>query len=239
MKNAIVTGGTRGIGLAIAKMLMREGYNVTVTYAHDESSAESCRQMLGESGCVFEIVRADNADHMQMREFAAKMRQKGHIDCLVCNAGITLRKPFEETEEEEWDKIIDVNLNSKAHLVRNLLPAIPPDSRIILIASMMGVLPHAISIPSGVSKAGIIALARNLVKVFAGTGTTVNAIVPGFVETEWHEGKSPEFRQRICDKIAAGRFASPDEIAEAVRFCIRSAYVNGSAIEISGGYCYR
>ena len=239
MKNAIVTGGTRGIGLAIARMLLREGYHVTVTYACNEEAAERCRGELESAGSSFEIVRANNADHAQMKEFAARMRQKGHIDCLVCNAGITLRKNFADMEDEEWDNLIEVNLNSNAHLVRNLIPVIPDNSRIVFIASLMGVIPHAVSLPYGVSKAGVIALAQNLVKVFEGSGTTVNAIVPGFVDTDWHAGKDDEYRQRIFDKTAAGRFGSPDEIADAVRFCIDNAFVNGSALEISGGYSYK
>ncbi len=238
MKNAIVTGGTRGIGLAIAKMLISEDYHVVVTYSHDETAAENCRKELTAMNGSFEIIKADNSDRPRMREFAEKMRLKGHIDCLVCNAGITLRKPFCEISDEEWDRVMEVNLTSNVHLVRNLMPVIPGGSRIVFITSLMGVIPHAVSLPYGISKAGLIALSRDLVKIFAGTGTTVNAIVPGFADTDWHDEKDVARKRKICDKIAAGRFADPAEIAEAVRFCLRNAYVNGSAIEVSGGYCF-
>lgn len=144
MKNAIVTGGTRGIGFAIATMLIEEGYSVTVTYAHDDESADRCRQKLS---------------------------------------------PYQDRLE--------------------------------------------------IVKAAIIALAENMVKQFEGSGTTVNAIAPGFVDTEWQNNKEAEHRRRICEKIALGRFADPSEIAEAVRFCVRSAYVNGSVIQVSGGYSYK
>ena len=87
MKNAIVTGATKGIGLAIARMLLREGYHVVVTYAHDELSAEACRRELEAISPNFEIVRADQSDRVAMRAFAQSMLAKGHIDCIVCNAG--------------------------------------------------------------------------------------------------------------------------------------------------------
>ena len=239
MKNAIVTGGTRGIGLAIASMLLEEGYFVTVTYAHDDESADRCRQEFSAFPDRFEIVKADNADKMQMSAFTAKMRQKGHIDCLVCNAGTTLRKNLPDISDDEWESVLHVNLSSKVFLVRDLIPVIPDGSRIVFIASMMGIYPHSTSLAYGVSKAAIIALAENMVKLFEGTGTTVNAVAPGFVDTDWQKDKEEGHSRRICEKIALGRFAEPKEIAEAVRFCVRNAYVNGSVIQVSGGYSYK
>lgn len=239
MKNAIVTGGTRGIGFAIATMLIEEGYFVTITYAHDDAAAETCRQKLSVHTDRFEIIKSDNADKNQMSAFTARMRQKGHIDCIVCNAGTTLRKTLPSISDDEWEEVLHVNLNSKVFLVRDLLPVIPDGSRIIFIASMMGIYPHSTSLAYGVSKAAIIALAENMVKQFERSGTTVNAIAPGFVDTEWQNNKEAEHRKRICEKIALGRFADPSEIAEAVRFCVRSAYVNGSVIQVSGGYSYK
>ena len=87
MKNAIVTGATRGIGLATAEMLLKEGYHVTVTYAYDEPSVEPCKARLSAISNAYEIVWADQTNKQEMRDFASKMREKGHIDCIVCNAG--------------------------------------------------------------------------------------------------------------------------------------------------------
>ena len=124
-------------------------------------------------------------------------------------------------------------------LVRDLYDSIAPNARIVFMGSMMGVLPHSVSLAYGVSKAAEIALAKNLVKEFAGTGTTVNVIAPGFVDTDWQKNKPQEIRQNICNKTAAGRFAEPEEVAEAVRFCVKNAFINGSVIEIHGGYNYK
>ena len=239
MKNAIVTGATKGIGLAVAEMLLAEGYHVTVTYAHDEASAEACRSRLKAISEHFEIVRADQSDKVAMREFAQAMCQKGHIDCIVCNAGTTLRRELRDITDEDWERTMQVNLNSGLYLIRDLYDVIPNDSRIVFIGSLMGVHPHGTSLAYGVSKAAVHALALNLVKCFEATNTTVNAIAPGFVETEWQASKPEEIRRNIYAKSAVKRFAEPREVADAVRFCINNAFVNGSVLELSGGYSFK
>ena len=187
MKNAIVTGATRGIGLATAEMLLKEGYHVTVTYAYDEASVEPCKARLSAVSDAFEIVWADQTNKQEMREFAAKMREKKHVDCIVCNAGMTLRNSLQDIVEEDWERVMQMNVNSNVYLIRDLFDVIPNDSRIVFTGSLMGILPHSVSLSYGVTKAAVMALAKNLVKCFEGTGTTVNAIAPGFVETEWQK----------------------------------------------------
>lgn len=233
MKRAIVTGGTKGIGLAIVKMLLGEGYAVTATYAHDEEAAQSCAAL----GVETLLARQD--DKASMRAFALRMKERGTIDCLVLNAGGTLRKGLAETSDEEWERVMQVNVNAPVFLLRDLLPVIPPCSRIVFIGSEMALYPHGTSLAYGVAKSAVHALARNLVKTFEATGTTVNVVAPGFVETEWQKEKPQAVRDNICRKTALGRFATVEEVADAVRFCLNNAFVNGSVIEVSGGYCYK
>lgn len=239
MKNAVVTGGTKGIGLAIAKMLLHEGYFVTLTYAHDTSAAEACRQTLSLISPHFELICCNQADKKDMQSLAEILRSKGHIDCIVANTGATLRCPLQEISDEDWERVMQINVNSNLYLIRDIFEAIPQNSRIVFIGSMMGVHPHGTSLAYGVSKAAVHALALNLVKIFEDSGTTVNAIAPGFVETEWQADKPQHIRQNIYAKSAIKRFASPDEVADAVRFCINNAFVNGSIIEINGGYNFK
>ena len=239
MKNAIVTGATRGIGLATAEMLLREGYHVTVTYAYDEDSVQPCKERLSAVSDAFEILWVDQTSKQEMRDFAVKMREKGHIDCIVCNAGMTLRKGLQDIDEDGWERVMQMNVNSNVYLIRDLYDCIPHGSRIVFTGSLMGILPHSVSLSYGVTKAAVLALAKNLVKFFEDTGTTVNAIAPGFVETEWQKNKPQEIRNNIYNKKAIKRFADPKEIADAVRFCINNAFVNGSIIEVSGGYCFK
>lgn len=239
-KHAIVTGGTRGIGYAIAEMLVDEGYRVTLTYGHDENAASACRERLALKGADAELFRVDQSDPSKVAEFAATMRQQGPVDCLVLNAGTTFRhNGLDEMGNVDWERVMMVNVNTPFYLVRDLQPVMPNGSRIVFIASEMAVYPHSLSLAYGVSKSAVVAMAKNLVKYFEGTDTTVNAVAPGFVETEWQRTKAPEIRESICRKTAVGRFGSPAEVADAVRFCLHNALVNGSLLELNGGYCFK
>ena len=231
MKHAIVTGGTSGIGLAVVKMLAGKGYHVFATFSSRDmeekiENVESCR--------------ADQSDKESMNQFIAYIRQRtDSVDCIVLNAGITLRKGLADFTDEEWEKVMQVNVNAPTFLLRDLYPIIPHGARIIFIGSEMAVHPHGTSLAYGVTKSAVHALSVNLVKFFEGTGTTVNTIAPGFVETPWQSGKPQAIRESICSKTAIHRFATVEEIADAVRFCIDNAFVNGSVIEVNGGYCYK
>ena len=152
---------------------------------------------------------------------------------------MSIRKQFTETTDNDWDAMMEVAVNSHYILIRELYDRIPHNSRIIFTGSQMGLMPHATVLGYGVTKAAVHALSKNLVKEFEGTGTTVNAIVPGFVETPWQMEKPEEIKQNIYNKTAIHRFATIEEVVEAYRFCIENPFVNGSLIEVNGGYCYK
>lgn len=231
MKYAIVTGGTSGIGLGVAKMLIAKGYYVFAT----------CTKTIPEEKIdCFEIFQADQSKRNELYKFIDYVKARTeHIDCIVCNAGFTIRKSFTQTEDADWDKMMEIAVNSHYIMIREFFPLIPAGSRILFTGSQMGVHPHATVLAYGVTKAAVHALAKNLVKEFEGTGTTVNAIVPGFVDTPWQKEKPEEIKQNIYRKTAVHRFASIDEIVDAYRFCIDNPFVNGSLIEVNGGYCYK
>lgn len=240
MRYAVVTGGTRGIGLAIVKELLRRDYYVFTNYANDTESANKALADCRVISNHLEVIQANQADKIRFSAFINYVKNQAEtLDCIVCNAGLTVRKPAMELEDEDWERVMQVSVNSHFYLIRDLYTLIPNGSRIIFIGSMMGVLPHGTSLPYGVSKAAVHALAKNLVKEFEGTGTTVNAIAPGFVETEWQKTKPQEIRNNIYKRSAIKRFATTEEIASAVTFCIDNAFVNGSVIEVSGGYSFK
>lgn len=231
MKTAIVTGGTSGIGLGVAKMLLAKGYYVYATYVGPdyEEKIEN-----------FEPIKVDQSDREELYSFIAQIKQKcKHIDCIICNAGMSIRKSFTDTTDKDWDTQMEVAVNSHYIIIRELYNLIPHGSRIIFTGSQMGLMPHAMVLSYGVTKAAVHALAKNLVKEFEGTGTTVNAIVPGFVETPWQKEKPEEIKQNIYRKTAIHRFATVDEIVAAYRFCMENPFVNGSLIEVNGGYSYK
>ena len=231
MKYAVVTGGTSGMGLGVAQMLLDKGYYVFTTYVGLDFKT------LYDN---FEAHKIDQTKREEVYRFIEYVKMKtGHLDCLVCNAGMSIRRSFTEMEDDEWDAMMEVAVNSHYIMVREFYPIIPNGSRILFTGSQMGIDPHATVLAYGVTKAAVHALCKNLVKEFEGTGTTVNAIVPGFVETPWQKEKPEEIKQNIYKKTAIHRFASVDEIVDAFRFCIDNPFVNGSLIEVNGGYCYK
>ncbi|MBO5585349.1 MAG: SDR family oxidoreductase [Bacteroidaceae bacterium] len=231
MKNAIVTGGTSGIGLGVAQMLLAKGYKVYATYIGADWTEEIEN---------FIPIKTDQTRREEVYQFIARVKEECEtIDCIVCNAGMSIRKSFTETEDEDWDKMMEVAVNSHYILVRELFSLIPHGSRILFTGSQTAIHPHATVLGYGVAKSAVHGLAKNLVKEFEGTGTTVNAIVPGFVDTPWQKEKPEEIKQNIYRKTAIHRFASVAEVADAFRFCIDNPFVNGSLIEVNGGYCYK
>lgn len=231
MKTAIVTGGTSGIGLGVANMLLSKGYRVYATYVGDDFT---------ETVENFMPIKVNQCNREELYSFIARIKKEcTAVDCIVCNAGMSIRKSFTETTDRDWDMQMEVAVNSHYILLRELFPLIPAGSRILFTGSQMGLMPHAMVLSYGVTKAAVHALAKNLVKEFEGTGTTVNAIVPGFVETPWQKEKPEQIKQNIYNKTAIHRFATVDEVVDAYRFCIDNPFVNGSLIEVNGGYSYK
>lgn len=231
MKTAIVTGGTSGIGLGVARMLIGKGYRVYATYVGPDFKEKIDN---------FEAVKVDQSDRKQLYAFIERIKKQCEsVDCIICNAGLSIRKSFTETTDKDWDTMMEVAVNSHYILIRELYGLIPEGSRIVFTGSQMGLMPHAMVLAYGVTKSAVHALAKNLVKEFEGTGTTVNAVVPGFVETPWQKEKPEEIKQNIYRKTAIHRFASVDEVVDAYRFCIENPFVNGSLIEVNGGYSYK
>ena len=216
MKYAVVTGGTSGIGLGVAKMLREKGYYVFVTYVGPDFT---------EKFDNIEAIKTDQTSREEVYRFISYVKSRcSQLDCLVCNAGMTIRKSFTDTTDADWDKMMEVAVNSHYIMVREFFPIIPAGSRILFTGSQMGLMPHAMVLSYGVTKAAIHALTKNLVKEFEGTGTGF-----GF----------EEIKQNIYRKTAIHRFASVDEIVDAYRFCIDNPFVNGSLIEINGGYNFK
>lgn len=231
MKYAVVTGGTSGMGYGVAQMLLNKGYKVFATYVGPDFEEKIDN---------YEAHKIDQSKREEVYEFIDYVkRQTDHLDCLVCNAGMSIRKSFTETTDLDWDRQMEVAVNSHYIMVREFYPIIPAGSRILFTGSQMAVQPHATVLAYGVTKSAVCALAKNLVKEFEGTGTTVNAIIPGFVATPWQNEKPEEIKQNIYKKTAIHRFATVDEIVDAFRFCIDNPFINGSLIEVNGGYCYK
>ena len=211
MNIVLVTGGTKGIGKAIVLKYLHQGCYAIITYSSDDETAELFQRELDVNyKDKYEIIKADLSKIEEVKIMCNIIRCKYRkIDYLM---------PF--------------------FIVQSLVDCIIKGGSILFIGAVMGIYPHAISIPYAVSKAGVHMLSRQLVKHLAPYKITVNTIAPGFVDTPWQKSKPLEQRIRIENKIALKRFALPEEIAQLCWDISQNAYINGSLLEIDGGYCY-
>ena len=203
--------------LGVAKMLVGKGYHVFATYIGPKFTEKIEN---------FEAINCDQTNREEVYKFINYVKSKtDHMDCIHCNAGMSIRKRFTEYEDKDWDAMMEVAVNSHYIMIREFFPIIPNGSRILFTGSQMGLNPHAMVLAYGVTKSAVHALCKNLVKEFEGTDTTVNAVVPGFVETPWQKEKPEEIKQNIYKKTAIHRFATIDEIVKAFEFCIDNPFV--------------
>lgn len=240
MNIVLVTGGTKGIGKAIVLKYLHQGCYAIITYSSDDETAELFQRELDVNyKDKYEIIKADLSKIEEVKIMCNIIRCKYRkIDYLILNAGATNRNSFSDMTIDEWNYVINVNLTMPFFIVQSLVDCIIKGGSILFIGTVMGIYPHAISIPYAVSKAGVHMLSRQLVKHLAPYKITVNTIAPGFVDTPWQKSKPLEQRIRIENKIALKRFALPEEIAQLCWDISQNAYINGSLLEIDGGYCY-
>ena len=240
MNIVLVTGGTKGIGKAIVLKYLHQGCYAIITYSSDDETAELFQRELDVNyKDKYEIIKADLLKIEEVKIMCNIIRcNYRKIDYLILNAGVTNRNSFSDMTIDEWNYVINVNLTMPFFIVQSLVDCIIKGGSILFIGAVMGIYPHAISIPYAVSKAGVHMLSRQLVKHLAPYKITVNTIAPGFVDTPWQKSKPLEQRIRIENKIALKRFALPVEIAQLCWDISQNAYINGSLLEIDGGYCY-
>jgi len=235
MKYAVVTGSTKGIGLAISKKLIESNYFVFMNYAFNDNAAD----IIDLQKDMHKIIKADlsttdGADKLTKMILSERIE----LDCVVFNAGATCRKPFGEITYEEWNAVMNANVNIPFLICQKLHSIIKVNSSIIFIGSDMGIYPHATSCAYSVSKAATHMLAKSLVKEMAEKRIRVNALAPGFIDTEWQKIKPQWQRKKIEEKTALKRFGAPGEVADACLCLIENNYINGAVLQVDGGYCF-
>lgn len=241
-RTALITGGTRGLGFEVAQVLMDAGFDLILTYASDDFSANQAGQFLEavDPHATTRVVRADATQLSSIESVVKEVEAAGiHLDAVILNAGVTSRGSFEEMRIEDWNRVLTANLTYPTFLLQALLPRMNPGSAVVFTGSLMGIEPHSMSLAYGVTKASTHSLVRNLVKSLSPHGIRVNAVAPGFVDTEWQLEKPKEIRESINSKVALGRFAEPKEIADFYLALIDNSYINGEVLRVDGGYSYR
>ena len=240
-KWVLITGGTKGIGRAVANCLAKAGYQLILTYASDTKAAEAtCTTLRQAHGVRVELLRADITDPRAVDEINAFLRgAERRLDALVLNAGITCRDPFEQIQPADWLRVFQANVHFPVFLLQRIVDLLNEKCSVVFTCSLMGIEPHSVSLAYGVTKSAVHALVKNLVKFMAPYGLRVNAVAPGFVDTEWQKTKPKEIRQNIERKVALGRFCDPDELAEVYKMLIENSYFNGEIVVVDGGYAYK
>ena len=239
-KNAIITGGIRGIGKAIAEVFCNRGANVFLCYKNNDEAALKAKDELERYGTRVEIMKADVKDYQQVTLVVeAAIKAFGKIDILVNNAGITKDKLIMRMTPEDFSEVIDVNLIGSFNFIRQIVPHMikQKQGRIINISSIAGVRGNPGQANYSASKAGINGLTLSLAKEIGRRGITVNAIAPGYIETDMTGILTDDYKGKLLDAISLGRFGTPEDVAKLAAFLASedAAYITGQIIGVDGG----
>lgn len=239
-KTAVVTGGSRGIGRAIAEIFAKEGANVIITRVTESASTDEIVKSLEAYGVKAEAKIFNVADFKASHNVLAEIKEKyGSIDILVNNAGITRDALLMRMNEAQWDEVIDVNLKSAFNLCHAVVPFMMKQrsGAIINMASVVGINGNIGQANYAAAKAGIIALTKSLAKELGSRGIRVNAIAPGFVDTDMTQAVPEEARKEWLNSIPLRRSGEPNDIAKATLFLASdmASYVTGQVLSVCGG----
>ena len=271
-KVALVTGGSRGIGKAIALRLAEEGADVAIIYQHTREQAEKVSRLIDQMGTIEDLSKLSiKIDQMDSREHAKEVsnlirsmgrhscivqgnvsdieqvnkmndevvKQFGKIDILVNNAGIVRDKSFVKMTPQMWNEVLSVNLNGTFYCTKAVIEGMVERKygRIVNISSVIGRMGNFGQANYAASKAGMVGLTQTLAKEFASKGITVNAIAPGFIETDMAKSVPEETMRKVLEKIPLGRLGKPDEVAGMVAYLVSDEgnYITGQVIDINGG----
>lgn len=239
-RKALITGASRGIGKAIAEAFAREGAGVAINYNSNEKAAEGVAINAERAGADSWIYNADISNFDEVSEMKKVIgRYFGKIDILVNNAGINIDMLFKKMDYKSWNRVIEVNLNGVFNCTNVFLDHIMQSQhgRIINITSIVGQMGNIGQTNYAASKAGIIGMTKALAKELARKNVTVNAIAPGFIETDMVMGIPEKVKEKILSQVPLGRFGSPEEVARAVIYLAsdEASYITGHVLNINGG----
>ena len=239
-KVAIVTGGTRGIGRAIALKLADHGANIVINYRNSDKEEEELKAILEEKGVKVLTVKCDISNFEDSKNLMDKCKEVfGKIDILVNNAGITKDTLIMRMKEEDFDNVIDVNLKGTFNCAKHASAIMLKQrfGKIINMTSVVGIAGNAGQVNYAASKAGVIGLTKSLAKELGSRGITVNAVAPGFINTDMTASLSEKVKEEASKNIPLKRLGDPEDVANLVGFLASDAanYITGQIINVDGG----
>ena len=239
-KIALVTGGSRGIGRAIAVELARAGALTFINYVRNEDAASETLKIVEDRGGRGRLLRFDVAEFDAVQDAIRGItEEKGKIDILINNAGITLNNIFVRTKPETWDSVIDINLKGVFNCCRTAARYMMKQrwGRIVNMTSVVAVSGNVGQVCYSASKAGIIGLTKSLARELGPRNICVNAVAPGFIETDMTVSIDDAGREKVTDQIPLGRTGTPDDVAGVVAFLVsgKADYITGQVIHVNGG----
>lgn len=239
-KIALVTGASRGIGRAIATELAVRGAFVIVNYNGSEAAADETVKLIAAAGGRAEARQCNVADYRACEQLISEvLEQYKRIDILVNNAGINRDNLLMKMSEEEFDAVLDTNLKGTFHTMRFVSRQMlkQRSGRIINLASVVGITGNAGQTNYAASKAGVIGMTKTAARELAGRGITVNAIAPGFIETDMTDKLSDKVKEQMRAQIPLGRFGKPEYVAKTAAFLASedAAYITGQVLNVDGG----
>jgi acetoacetyl-CoA reductase len=240
---AVVTGASRGLGKAIAEELASGGAKVVVNYSRSKEPAEAVVEQISERGGEAIAVQADVSDAEQAQKLIEQALERfNRVDVLINNAGINIDRTLRKLSIDDWDKVIQVDLNSAFYTVHAVLPHMTDQGggKIINMSSFVGEAGNIGQANYSAAKAGLLGFTKTAAQELARFGITVNAICPGFIETDMVANIPEEAQQKLRKQVPLGRFGKPEEVARAVRYLIEDGdYITGQSIDINGGIYIR
>ena len=239
-KTALVTGASRGIGRAIALELASQGMNVAVNYAGNEAKANSVVEEIKANGGQAIAIKANVSSMEEVQNMIKEVVATfGSIEVLVNNAGITRDNLLMRMKEEDWDAVIDTNLKGVFNCTKSVTRQMMKQryGRIVNVASVVGVSGNAGQANYVAAKAGVIGLTKTTAKELASRNITVNALAPGFIETDMTDELSDEVKSGMKGQIPLGRLGAAEDIAKATKFLVSddANYITGQTLHIDGG----
>ncbi|MEM0158898.1 MAG: SDR family oxidoreductase [Thermoplasmataceae archaeon] len=238
-KWVLITGGSRGIGKETALRLAKKGYNIAITFNRGEVESDEILSEIQEKGSLAKKYRVDLSQREAVGNLAKEVaRDLGKIFALINNAGIYVGNYLNETTDEEWYRVMEINLNAPFKLSRDLAEMITDGGSVVNVSSVYGIRNDPWGFPYQASKAALIHLTRALAKAL-GPRLRVNAVAPGFIKTDMNADgwNDPDFRSRIERRTPMKRWGEPADIARAIDFLIdpESSFITGSILVVDGG----